>query len=137
MNSSMLEIRKFLNLTKLKESIPETLRSLDVEEQTLCSCFMFTRNQKLKKIYVKIEKSKDEDHDISRVVLKVLKSKRDETALIDQDISKCVFKLNTDTQTKQIPKKISSDLLQEEEEEKKLEDIPKNDETEQRVFWTL
>ena len=137
MNSSMLEIRKFLNLTKLKESIPETLRSLDVEEQTLCSCFMFTRNQKLKKIYVKIEKSKDEDHDISRVVLKVLKSKRDETALIDQDISKCVFKLSTDTKSKQIPKKISSDLLQEEEEEKKLEDIQKKDETEQRVFWTL
>ena len=117
----------------LKDSDSEIMSTSVLGEQPLGSCFMCTRSQNLKKIYLKIRRSKDENHNVERVFLGVFKSNQDEAALIDQDITKCVFELSTDTTSKQFYKKHSTDLSQ--EEEKNLPDTPKNDSD--RLFWTL
>ena len=97
---------------------------------------MSMRNENLKKSYIKIKKGQVKNNDATKkVVLGVFNHKKDEKVLIEQEISQSLFKLSTDTITKQFSGKLPEDLPQK-EEETKITNTSKNH-TSNWPFWTL
>ena len=69
--------------------------------------------ENLKKSYIKIKKGQVKNNDTpKRVILGVFNHKKDEKVLIEQEISQSLFKLSSDTITKQFSEKLPEVLPQ-------------------------